>query len=111
MGPNTGGFGVRHRRNAPDNERDDEALLRPQPIDHPAGKEKGDGVRELEREDDVGVIDLGPAELLLKGRLQDADDLAIDVVDRRGKEQQRADDPAEPPDRSGHRLGSDRNGG
>ena len=61
----------------------------------PAGEQQADRVGELEREDDVGVVDLGPAELLLQRRLEDADDLAIDVVDRRGEEQQRADDPAD----------------
>ena len=55
-------------------------------------------VGELEREHDVAVVDLRPAELRLQRRLQDADDLAIDVVDGRGEEQQRADDPAEPAD-------------
>jgi hypothetical protein len=51
-------------------------------------------VCELEREDDVGVIDLRPAELLLQRRLQDPDDLPIDVVDRRREEDQATDDPA-----------------
>ena len=72
----------------------DEARLRAEPIHHPAGEQEPDRVGELEREDDVGVVDLAPAELLLQRRLQDADDLPVDVVDRRRKEQQRADDPA-----------------
>src|SRR5690606_31986912 len=38
--------------------------------------------------------DLAPAELVLQCRLQDADDLAVDVVDCGCEEQQRADDPA-----------------
>ena len=62
-----------------------------------AGEQQPDRVGELEREDDVGVVDLGPAELLLQRRLEDADDLPIDVVDRRREEQQRADDPADVP--------------
>ena len=67
----------------------------PQPIDQPAGDQKPDRVRELEREDDVAVVDFRPAELLLQRRLEDPDDLAIDVVDRRREEQQRADHPAD----------------
>ena len=50
-------------------------------------------VRELEGQHDVAVVELAPAELLLQRRLQDADHLPIDVVDRRGEEQQRADPP------------------
>ena len=59
-------LGVRHRRQAPDDERDGVALLGPQPVDHPAGEEKRERVRELEREDDVGVVDLAPAKFLLQ---------------------------------------------
>ena len=97
-------LGVRHRRQAPHDERDREALLGPQPVDHPAGDQKPDRVGELEREDDVGVVDLAPAELLLQRRLEDADDLPVDVVDRRREEQQRADDPAVASDRRRRRA-------
>jgi hypothetical protein len=63
-------------------------------IHHPTGDEESAGVGQLEREDDVGVVDLAPAELRLEGGLQDADHLTIDVIDRRGKEQERADHPS-----------------
>jgi hypothetical protein len=86
-------LGMRHRRKAPDDDRDREAELRPEPIHHAARNQESDGIRELEGKDDVGVVDLGPAELVLERRLQDPDDLAIDVVDGRSKEQQAADDP------------------
>ena len=62
-------------------------------ISRPAMQEP-DRVGELEREDDVAVVDFRPAELLLQRRLEDRDDLTIDVVDRRREKQQRADDPA-----------------
>ena len=61
--------------------------------------EQADRIGELKGEDDVGVVDLGPAELPLQRRLEDADDLPVDVVDGRGEEQQPADDPAEAADR------------
>ena len=77
-------------------------------IDRP-GEQQADGVGELEREHDVRVVDLGPAELLLQCRLEDADDLAIDVVDSRREEEQRADDPADVP--SGLRRWRRRRGG
>ena len=62
-----------------------------------------DGVGELEGKDDVGVVDLAPAELRLEGRLEDAEHLPIDVVDRRREEQQAADDPAEVADADARR--------
>ena len=99
-------LGMRDRGDAPDDQRDDVAFLGAEPVDHPAGEEKGDGVGELEREDDVGVVDLAPAELALQRRLQDPDDLPVDVVDRRREEQQRADHPAVPSDRPGNRRRS-----
>ena len=71
-----------------------------------AGEQKADRVRHLEREDDVAVVDLGPAELRLQRRLQDADHLAIDVVDRRGEEEQAADRPAEISDAPGAGAGA-----
>ncbi len=62
------------------------------------GQQQADRIRELETEDDVGVVDLAPAVLLLQRRLEEADHLAIDVVDRRGQEEQPADHPAIPSD-------------
>src|SRR5207245_6028024 len=56
---------------------------------------QADRVSELKRKDDVAVVDLVPPELPLQRRLENADHLAIDVVDRRGEEQQAADGPAE----------------
>src|SRR5262249_39743470 len=64
----------------------------------PACEDEPDRVGELKGEHDVRVIDLAPAELRLQRRLQDADHLTIDVVDRRGEEQQAADRPTDPAD-------------
>ena len=86
-----------HRRQAPDDDHDDEAETRAEAIHQPAGDQQADRVGELEGEDDVGVVDFGPAELRLQRRLEDADHLPIDVVDRGGEEQQSADVPAERP--------------
>ncbi len=90
--------GVRHRGKAPDDDGDRESLARTKSVDDPAGDEQADAVGELKREHDVAVVDLRPAELTLQRRLQDADHLAIDVVDGGGEEEKRADDPAEPAD-------------
>ena len=92
--PEHAGLGVRHRREAPDDDDQREAEARAEPIHQPAGDQQPDGIGELEREHDVGVVDLGPAELRLQRRLEDADHLPVDVVDRRGDEQQAADVPA-----------------
>src|SRR5262249_31759216 len=56
-----------------------------------------------EREHHVAVIDLRPPELRLQRRLQDPDHLAIDVIDRRREEEERADRPAKAPDPRGRR--------
>ena len=37
-------------------------------VDQAAGNQQPDGIGELEGEDDVGVVDLRPAELLLQRR-------------------------------------------
>ena len=92
--PEPGGLGVRHRGEAPDDDHEREPEAGAEPIHHPAGDEQADRIGELEGKDDVGVVDLGPAELTLQRRLEDADDLPVDVVDGRRGEQQTADIPA-----------------
>jgi hypothetical protein len=82
-----------HRREAPQQHRDCETDARADAIHEAARQQQADRIRELEAEDDVGVVDLAPAVLLLQRRLQDADHLSIDVVDRRRQEQQQADHP------------------
>ena len=79
-----------------DQDGDRETDPRAHAIDEPAREQQPDRIGELEAEDDVGVVDLAPAVLLLQRRLEDADHLAIDVVDGRGQEQQAADHPAVP---------------
>jgi hypothetical protein len=93
-GAEHGRLGMRDGGHAPDHDREREPGARAHLVDHPPRDQEPDRVGELEREDDVGVVDLAPAELLLQRRLEDADHLAVDVVDRRREEQQRADHPA-----------------
>ena len=85
---------VRHRRDAPHNDSNRKAHARAQAIHEPPGEEEPDGVGKLKREDDVAVIELAPAELLLQRRLENADDLTIDVVDDRRKKEQPAHIPS-----------------
>ncbi len=63
-------------------------------VDHPPEDEVADRVGELEGEDDVGVGGLVPAIFGLQRRLEDADHLPVDIVDRGGEEEQRANAPA-----------------
>ena len=44
-------------------QREREPALGAEAIDDPAGEQEADRVGELEREDDVAVVDLAPAEL------------------------------------------------
>ncbi len=92
-----------HRRHAPQHNHDREAGAGAEPVHQPAGDQQADGIGELKGKDDVRVVDLGPAELGLEGRLEDADHLAVDVVDGRGEEQQPADVPAVASDRRDRR--------
>jgi hypothetical protein len=48
----------------------------------------------LEGRDDIAVFDLAPADDLLEVRGEDAEDLAVDVVDGRRGEKKGADRPA-----------------
>jgi hypothetical protein len=85
---------MRHCRQAPHHDGERESGPHAETIHQPSGAEQPDGVCELKREHDVRVVDLTPAELRLQRRLEQADHLAIDVVDRRGEEEHRADNPS-----------------
>src|SRR5262249_53407304 len=83
-----------HGRDRPEADSDGEPDSRADAIHQPARIDIAERVRELKRDDDVAVVDLAPSEPLLERRLENADHLAVDVVDRGGEEQQRADRPA-----------------
>jgi hypothetical protein len=86
---------VEDRGHAPEHDGEREAAPRPELVHDPAREHEADRVGELEGEDDGGVDPLvRPSELLHERRLEDADDLAVDVVDRGREEEDRADDPA-----------------
>jgi hypothetical protein len=85
---------MRDCSDAPDDDGEAEADAGAKPVDHVSCQQKTGGVGELERKDNVAVVDFAPAELRLQRWLEDPDDLPIDVVDRRGEEQQPTDHPA-----------------
>src|SRR3546814_7185968 len=77
----------------PDDDRNRIAQPRADQIDDAAETDIADGIGDLEPEDDRREIALGPAHLLLQRRLEDADHLAVDIVDRGGEEEQADDQP------------------
>ncbi len=87
------------------------APARADPVEQRADHQQADAVAELEGGNDVAVVDLAPAEVLLDHRLEHAQDLAVDVVDGDDEEQQCADRPAVAPARAQNRFahsGTDR---
>jgi hypothetical protein len=89
---------VCRRRKRPDCQVDGISDPGSNPIDEPAREQKADRIGEREGRADPAVVAVGPADLAAKRRRQDAEDGAVDVVDRGGKEQQRADAPAQTAD-------------
>ena len=80
-------------------------------VDDAADAYRAQGIGDLEPEDDVAVVVIGPFKMVHEGRLEDADDLAIDVVDGGGEEEQAADDPADFADAGVSGRGVERGGG
>ena len=87
---------VEARAQGPDEDRPQIPLLRPEPVDELAGEKVAQRVDDRERRRDRAVVVVGPVELgrdeVLPG---EGEDLAVEVVDGRCEEEQRADDPAE----------------
>lgn len=72
---------MRHGGDAPHQDRQRKSFARSQAVDKFPDEEQSRSVGELEGENDVAVADLGPTELQLQGRLEQADDLAVHVID------------------------------
>src|SRR6185369_10592392 len=77
---------VAHRRDAPYADRERVADACAETVDDGAGAKQAERVSGLERGDDVTVFDFGPADLFLQERREHAEDLPVDVVDRRRAE-------------------------
>lgn len=89
-----GGKAMRHMPGGPDDDRDRIAQPRPDHVDNAAEADIADRIGNLEPEDDRGKVGLGPAEFGDQSRLEHADHLAVDIVDRGGREQQADNHPA-----------------
>src|ERR1700722_14856844 len=99
---------MRCRGNAPEGHHDGITDACADPVNHSSCDQQSHGVRNLECGDDVAVLGLSPADGVLQRRGQNAEHLAVHVVDRRGVKQQGADGPTQAPARSVriHRVAS-----
>jgi len=92
--------GIGDSKHRPDDERQGEAELGADLVNDPAGENGHARVKRREGGGQIRKIGVAPAEPARRRRraeklLEITDDLPVHVVDRRGKKQQRADDPAE----------------
>ncbi len=84
---------VRHRGGAPDTHGDREARAGAPAVHEAADDEQADRVGEGEGAVNDAILELVPADLRLQRRRQNTQHQTIEVVDRRRKEEQCADDP------------------
>jgi len=84
-----------HGGDGPPDDRNGETQFGADAVDDAAGKEHHHSISQLKGDDDAAVGQFTPADLHLQVRRQNAKNLAIDIVDGCGKEQQRADIPAQ----------------
>src|SRR5213075_2973730 len=95
-GKGRGGAGERmaDRRETPHDDRRGKAAAHTHVIEPPSREKEAECVNKRERVDHGRVLRLGPVELELQRRREDAQDLPIHVVDRRDSKQQGANRPA-----------------
>ena len=84
-----------HGCEAPESDGERKPAARAEPIHEPTHQDETQRVGGLKPEDDVAVGDLVPAEFRFESRLQDANYLAVDVIDCGGKKEERTDRPTE----------------
>jgi hypothetical protein len=97
--------GMAHGGHAPDGDPPDHAEPDAELVEQATRDAEHDGVRKLEGEVDPAIARVVPADLFLQDGVQDAHRVAIEVVDRRREEEQRADVPAKVLDRAAGRGG------
>jgi hypothetical protein len=85
-----------HGCDAPHADGESESTARAQLVHHAPRPQQSDRVSELEAEDDRRVIALGEREFRLQRTFEQAKYLPVDVVDRRGEEEESADAPSAP---------------
>src|SRR3546814_10291974 len=80
---------------APQGDGDRQPAPRLDAVEPAPDEEESDAVARLKGGDDIAVIDLAPPHVGFDHRLEHADHLTVDIVDRDDEEEQRADRPAE----------------
>ena len=88
---------VRHGRQAPEKYRDGVTVARADGIHQSPKKEEAQRVGRLKGHDDMAIVNFIPAERLFQGWGEDAQHLAVHVIDRGRHEEQRANGPAKTP--------------
>src|SRR6185437_2100869 len=84
---------MRHRRDAPDRDGDGIADARAYAINESPHQQQPDCVGGHEGVHNVAVLKRVPSDLRLQQRIQQAEDLAVHVVDGGGEKYERADRP------------------
>jgi hypothetical protein len=100
-GERRAGEGVADGREAPQADGEGVAETNADGVNDAADSEQPHGIGGLEGNDDVAVLKLGPADLGLEQWGEEAEDLAVHVVDGVGEEKQGADAPSD----AGHFCG------
>ena len=85
---------VRDRRHAPRRDGNRVADLGAELVNEPAERHQADTVRALKRRVHVAELLVGPVQLLVEDRLDERENLPVNVVDGRREKEQRANDPA-----------------
>src|SRR6266498_626648 len=70
-----------HRGETPEDYRQRKAFARAEPVYRSACEYQRNCIGQLERKDDIAVVNFVPAKLSLKCRLKGGDDLTIEIVE------------------------------
>src|SRR5262245_41123960 len=84
---------MRCRRYAPGGDRNRITDLRAETVHEPANTQQPEAIGELESRIDPAKLLIVPPDFLVEDLLEQRKNLAIDVIDRRRKKQQCADNP------------------
>src|SRR5258708_28792021 len=86
-----------HRREAPENHGNSITNPRAHTVNQAAHKNHADRIGRLKREYQVSVVDVVPAQVVLKRAFQNAEHLPVHIVFGYAQKQEAADHPAEAP--------------
>ena len=73
---------------APYDDSDGVAQFAAKFVEHPSAHQHADAIGHLEGRHDIAIVSLRPSQIVLDVRLQQTNDLTVDIVDGCGKEDQ-----------------------